>query len=83
MTNHAHVLVLLARDPDRLLRQVAGDVGITERAVQRIVAELSAAGYLAVEKVGRRNRYRVHEHLSLRHSVESTTTVRDLLQLLR
>lgn len=82
LTNHAHVLVLLSRDPNALLREVARQVAITERAVQRIVAELVDGGYLEVERVGRRNRYRVVDRHPLRHPVEAGTTVRQLLQLL-
>lgn len=83
LSNHSHVLVLLARDPDALLRSVAEAVGITERAVQRIVSELADSGYLEVERVGRRNRYRIVDRLPLRHPVEAGTTVRELLNLLR
>jgi DNA-binding MarR family transcriptional regulator len=83
LTNHSHVLVLLARQPDALLREVAAEVGITERAVQRIVAELAEDGYLRVERIGRRNHYRVVDRLHLRHPVEADTSVRELLDLLK
>lgn len=83
MTNHTHVLVLLARDPNMLLREVAKEVDITERAVQRIVGELVDGGYLQVQRVGRRNSYRVVDRHPLRHPIEAGTTVRDLLTLLR
>lgn len=83
LTNHAHVLVLLSRDPELLLREVARQVGITERAVQRIVGELAEGGYLQIERVGRRNRYKVVDRHALRHPVESGTTVRELLHLLK
>ena len=83
LSNHTHVLVLLARDPDALLRTVAAEVGITERAVQRIVAELAEDGYLRVERIGRRNHYRVVDRLHLRHPVEADTSVRELLDLLK
>ena len=83
LTNHTHVLVLLSRDQDALLREVAQQVGITERAVQRIVGELAEAGYLLIERHGRRNRYKVVDRHPLRHPVESGTTVRELLQLLK
>lgn len=82
LTNHTHVLVLLARDPELRLREVATQVGITERAVQRIVAELSECGYLEVQRIGRRNRYHVVDKHPLRHPIEAGTTLRDLLQLL-
>lgn len=83
LTNHTHVLVLLARDPNMLLREVAKEVDITERAVQRIVGELVDGGYLQVQRVGRRNSYRVVDRHPLRHPIEAGTTVRDLLTLLR
>jgi DNA-binding MarR family transcriptional regulator len=83
LTNHSHVLVLLARAPDALLREVAAKVGITERAVQRIVAELAEGGYLRIQRVGRRNRYHVVDRLPLRHPVEAGTSVHQLLDLLK
>jgi len=82
LTNHAHVLVCLSRDPEARMRDVATEVGVTERAVQRIVAELEDAGYLAHERDGRRNRYQIRDSLPLRHPVESHCGVADLLRLL-
>ncbi|MDZ7637525.1 MAG: winged helix-turn-helix domain-containing protein [Bryobacterales bacterium] len=81
LTNHAHVLILLARDPNATMREVAEMVGITERAVQRIVAELEDSGVLTRSRIGRRNVYQVDATLSLRHAVESHRTVADLLRL--
>ncbi len=83
LTNHAHVLVVLARRPELLLREVAEVVGITERAAQRIVHDLAAGGYLRITRTGRRNRYRIGGRRRLRHPVEADTTVQDLLNLLR
>ena len=79
LTNHAHVLICIANDPEVRLRDVAQAVGVTERAVQRIVAEMEEAGYLARERDGRRNRYEVHADLPLRHPVESHRQVGALL----
>jgi|SRR4051794_13299246 DNA-binding MarR family transcriptional regulator len=81
LTNHAHVLFCIAEDPEVRLRDVAARVGITERAVQRIVTDLEGAGYLAVSKEGRRNRYQVHYELPLRHPIERHRTVRELIEL--
>ena len=81
LTNHAHVLVCLARDGDLRLRDVAARVGITERAVQRIVADLEAGGYLDIGKQGRRNTYTVRRGRPLRHPVESRRTVGGPLRL--
>jgi DNA-binding Lrp family transcriptional regulator len=81
LTNHSHVLLCLARQPDTRLRDVAHDVGITERAVQRIVADLEAGGYLTRRKAGRRNVYAIDESRPLRHPVEAHQTVARLLAL--
>ncbi len=81
LTNHSHVLVLLAREPDLRLRDVAARVGITERAVQRIVADLEEAAILTRSRDGRRNRYEVHAGQPLRHAVEGHRTVGDLLKI--
>ncbi len=82
LTNHSHVLLCLAANPDMLLRDVADAVGITERAVQKIVADLSEAGVLLREKVGRRNHYRVNPEIPLRHPVEKHRQVADILRLI-
>jgi DNA-binding Lrp family transcriptional regulator len=81
LTNHSHVLICLAGDPEARLRDVADRVGITERAVQSIVADLEAGGIITRQREGRRNRYEIHVDLPLRHPVESHRTVRDLLRL--
>jgi hypothetical protein len=81
LTNHAHVLLCLARDPQMRMRDVAQEVKITERAVQRIVAELEAEGYVRREREGRRNRYRVRRDLHLRHPLEGHRPVGDLIAL--
>ncbi|MGE0229355.1 MAG: helix-turn-helix transcriptional regulator [Dehalococcoidia bacterium] len=79
LTNHAHVLLCIARDPTVRLRDVAEAVGITERATQRIVQELEAEGYLEHERVGRRNYYRLHQQRPLRHPLEREHRVAELL----
>ena len=81
LTNHAHVLICLARQPGVTLREVALRVGVTERAVQRIVAELEKAGALVRGREGRRNRYRVTGSLRLRHPIEAHRSVQDLLDM--
>ena len=82
LTNHAHVLLCIAADPGIRLRDAAVKVGVTERAAQRIVADLLAEGYLTVEKNGRRNQYEVHPDLPMRHPVEEHAHVGSLLRLL-
>lgn len=83
LTNYSHVLLTIAAEPEVRLRDVAIRVGITERAAQRIVADLIEAGYLAAEKVGRRNRYSVNPNLPLRHPIERDNKVAALLALSR
>jgi DNA-binding MarR family transcriptional regulator len=82
LTNHAHVLVCVARDPGIRLRDVATAVGITERAAHRIVSELVEEGYLLRERQGRRNRYQVKTKLPLRHPLAEEHEVGDLLEVL-
>ena len=79
LSNYAHVLICLAIDPGMRLRDAAIQVGITERAVQRIVTELEQAKILTREREGRRNRYRIHTDQRLRHPLESHCTVGSLL----
>jgi len=71
LTNHAHVLICIAHDPDSRLTSIANRVGVTERAAHRIVHDLVAAGFVTVTKVGRRNRYLIDVDRPLRHPVES------------
>lgn len=81
LTNHAHVLLRIARDPTARLRDVAADIGITERAAQTIVADLEAAGYLTRSRVGRRNTYTVDPTGRFRHPAEADRQIGGLLAL--
>lgn len=81
LTNHAHVLLCLARSPELRLRDVALEVGVTERAVQRIVAELEEGGYLTRHRSGRQNAYQINIDGPMRHPVEAHATVRALIAL--
>lgn len=83
LSNHAHVLLLLADDPELVMRDIAARVGITERAVQRIVADLEEGGYLSKEKDGRRNRYTVNQSRPLRHPIESHRSVASIISLIK
>jgi DNA-binding MarR family transcriptional regulator len=82
LTNHSHVLICLARDPEMRLRDVATEVGITERAVQAIIADLERAHVITRERHGRRNRYTIHPNQPLRHPVEAAHNVGELLAML-
>jgi len=81
LTNHSHVLVCLVQDPDIRIRDLADRVGITERAVQRILAELEESGVITKFKQGRRNQYEIELDTPLRHELESHTTLRELLHI--
>jgi DNA-binding transcriptional regulator PaaX len=82
LTNHAHVLQRIAGEPTMRLRDVAASIGITERAAAMIVNDLVEAGYLTRTRVGRRNKYDVHDELPLRHPLHRRHTVGELIQFL-
>jgi DNA-binding MarR family transcriptional regulator len=82
ITNHTHVLVQIARHPEMRMREIAAAVGITERAVQRIVEELHANGYIVVTKDGRRNRYSIEPNARLHHPLTRHRTVGDLIRFI-
>jgi predicted transcriptional regulator len=83
VTNHTQVLLCIARDPGIRLRDVAREVGITERAVQRIVSELVDEGFVEKRRVGRRNHYSVNREGAMRHPAQFGHAVGELLDLLR
>lgn len=82
LSNHAHVLICLAHREGLTMRDIAAEVGITERAVQRIVADLEEAGAITRVKQGRQNRYEINASLPLRHALESHRTIGNLLDLI-
>ncbi|WP_241432130.1 helix-turn-helix transcriptional regulator [Ilumatobacter nonamiensis] len=82
LTNHAHVLLSIARDPELRQRDIAHVVGITPGAVVRILHELEDNGYVSVERVGRRNRYQLDLDATLRHPLDAHHTVGDLIAAL-
>ena len=81
LTNHGHVLLCISDDADITVRELARRVGITERAVMRIIGELDRAGVVERAREGRRNHYRIHLDEPLRHPLEAHCTVRDLIQM--
>lgn len=81
LSNHAHVMVTLAADPDVRLRDVAALVGITERAVQQVVVDLELAGVVVRTRVGRRNHYTINRAARLRHPLEADVALGALLDL--
>lgn len=81
LTNHSHVLLCIARDPEIRLRDIAARVGITERAAQKIVHDLATDGYIEVTRVGRRNQYELLPGGRFRHPLEQPHEVDELLDL--
>jgi predicted transcriptional regulator len=83
LSNHAHVLIAISRNPDARQKDVAYAVGVTVGAVQRIISDLEAEGYITSERVGRRNRYRIIDNKPLRHPLENQHAIRDLITSLQ
>ena len=82
LSNYSHVLVCLHQDPDQRVRDIAATVGITERAVQRIIHDLNEAGYIEIAKEGRRNHYKLIAQKKLRHPMEQKVSIGGLLDFL-
>jgi DNA-binding IclR family transcriptional regulator len=82
LTNHARALVCIAHDPGVRLRDIAAALGITERSAFGIVTDLTEAGYVVKDKDGRRNRYRIQDHLPLPDAVGRERTIGEVLRLL-
>jgi DNA-binding transcriptional regulator PaaX len=82
LTNHARVLLCIAHDPGVRVRDLAAMVGVTERSAHAVVTDLVDAGYVVKVKAGRRNRYRIQEHLPLRDPITQERTIGEMLALL-
>jgi MarR family len=82
LTNHARVLLCIARDPGVRLRDIAASVGITERSAYGIVTDLTAAGYVVKEKDGRRNRYQIQPHMPLPEPASQRPAIGEVLDVL-
>ena len=82
LTNHARVLLCIARDPGARLRDIAASLGITERSAYAIVCDLTDAGYVVKEKDGRRNRYQIQAHLPLPEPASQEPPIGDVLAVL-
>jgi DNA-binding IclR family transcriptional regulator len=83
LSNHTQVLLCIQRDPDTRFLDIAQAVGITERAAQRIVADLIESGYVESERIGRRNHYRINTDVAMRHPAQDGHDVGELLRLLK
>ena len=82
LTNHARVLLRIAQDPDARLRDIAADLGITERSAHGFVTDLTAAGYVVKQKDGRRNRYQIQAHMPLLEPASQEPAIGEVLALL-
>jgi DeoR/GlpR family transcriptional regulator of sugar metabolism len=82
LTGHGHALIVVTRDPNVRLREIAAELGVTERTAQTIVNDLVDAGYLARTRVGNRSRYEVRTDRPFRHPVEREHAVGELLAVL-
>lgn len=82
LTNHSHVLLCLVNSPDMLMRDIANEVGITERAVQRIIADLRDENYITMTREGRCNKYSINIDAHLKHPIESNKSIADLISLI-
>lgn len=82
LTNHAQVLLCIARNRRSTAREIAASVGITERAVQRILSDLETAGYISHSRDGRQNTYEIHDDRPMRHPAQHGLPIRELLELL-
>jgi DNA-binding IclR family transcriptional regulator len=82
LTNHARAMLIIARDPDARLRDLAVALGVTERTAYGLVADLTEAGYVVKEKDGRRNRYHIQPQLPLPHAMTRERTIGELLDVL-
>ncbi|MCB0329393.1 MAG: winged helix-turn-helix domain-containing protein [Bdellovibrionales bacterium] len=82
-SNHAHVYFLLARKSEIVMREIAQEVGITERAVQGIVDDLESEGYITKEPLGRTYRYHTVAGMSLRHKLELSVQLDDLTRIIK
>jgi len=82
LSNHAHVLIALSRDPDLRQRDIGYAVGITVGAVHRILSDLEEAGYITGERTGRRKHYEIDTTMPMRHPLEDQHTINDLISSL-
>ena len=83
LTSHAHVLLCIANNPDARIRDIAEQVGITERATHRIIGDLDQEGYVSTKRVGRRNSYTVNPELEMRHPLIRSHHIGELLEILK
>jgi predicted transcriptional regulator len=81
LSNHGHVLIYLGKNPEARIREIADAVGITERSAQGIIADLEEGGYITINRIGRRNTYRINSARKFRHPEESDQSIAPLLKI--
>jgi predicted transcriptional regulator len=81
LSNHGHVLVQIAKNPDIRVKEIAAAVGITERAAQGIVSDLVAGGFVIAQKAGRRNTYSISSDAHLKHPAEANLTLAEFVSV--
>ncbi|CAB4673478.1 MAG: MarR family transcriptional regulator [Actinobacteria bacterium] len=81
LSNHGHILIHLACNPEARVRDIAAAIGVTERSALGIISDLENEGYINVGKIGRRNKYKVNSKLKFRHSMESHKSIGDLIKI--
>ena len=82
LTNHGLVFVIIARHPRITTREIAAEVGVTERTVQKAILDLETEGYIIKKREGVRNRYRINPEVPMRHRIPREHAVGDLLNAL-
>lgn len=82
LSNHGHVILFLSRNPEATVREISAQVGITERAVLKIIADLSQDDYLIINKIGRNNTYRINANKTLRHPLEKNCKIERFVKLI-
>jgi DNA-binding MarR family transcriptional regulator len=81
LSNHGHALIQIARNPDLKVLELAALIGITERSTLSIISDLEEDGYISVERIGRRNRYKVNPKKKFRHPGEADHSIGELLNI--
>ena len=81
LSNHGHILVHINRNPDSKVKEIAEAVGITERSALSILSDLETGGYISIERIGRRNSYKVNTGLKFRHPSEASKPISSLLKI--
>jgi DNA-binding MarR family transcriptional regulator len=82
LSNHGRALLCIARDSEVRLREIANELGVTERSAYSIVSDLAEAGYIVKERDGRRNRYQIQRHLPLPESLDREQAIGEVLRVL-